>query len=497
MTSAGSEGIADVDTTKLGNAAARGAASTMVAQAARIGLQVVSIVVLARLLSPEEYGLIAMVTAIIGVGEVFRDFGLSSAAIQARSITRQQRTNLFWVNTSIGALLGTLVLASSHLIAAVYGEERLVAIAQVLAITFVINGLGTQHRADLTRRLRLPLLASIDILSQLLAFGLAAGLALSGAGYWSLVAMQVTQVFLSASAVFVCARWFPGRPRFRGHGMRRFFRYGGGVLGGQLLGYAGKNADSVILGVTLGPESLGLYNRAFQVMTLPLNQLQAPSTRVALPVLSRLQDDQPRFDKYLLTGQMLLLHLTGVILGASAALATPLFAIVLGDGWVEAAPLFQILAISGFAGMANYACYWVFMSTGLTGSFLRLALATRPLMIAALVVGALGGTYGVAWTYSITSVLLWPVTLWWLARASSAPVMGMFKNGVTVIALQGSAVVLSLLAQLTVRDSSEAIILVVGGLVYLLVVAGVALLFRPLRRDMTTLIGLRKSLAKG
>lgn len=497
MTGAASDGVGDVDTTKLGRAAARGATSTMMAQAARIGLQMVSIVVLARLLSPEEYGLIAMVTAIIGVGEVFRDFGLSSAAIQARSVTRQQRTNLFWVNTSIGVALGAAVLASSHLIAAIYGEERLVAIAQVLAVTFVINGLATQHRADLTRRLRLPLLASIDIVSQLLAFAIAATLALSGAGYWALVAMQVSQVSLSAAGVVISARWLPGRPRTRGHGMRQFFRYGGGVLGGQLLGYAGKNADSVILGVTLGPVSLGLYNRAFQVMTLPLNQLQAPSTRVALPVLSRLQDDQARFDKYLLTGQTLLLHLTGVVLGASAALAVPLFAIVLGDDWIEAAPLFQILAIAGFAAMANYACYWVFMATGLTGSFLRLALLTRPLMILALLAGAAGGTYGVAWMYSLTNLLLWPLTLWWLTRVSSAPVLGMLKNGVKVVALQGTAATLSLLAQLAVTDSSDAVRLAVGGAAYGIALASAVLLVPSLRLDMRALGSLRTSLAKG
>ena len=138
-----------VDRGQLGRRAARGALVTVGAQGVKIVLQVVGVVVLARLLSPGDYGLVAMVTAIIGVAEIFRDFGLSSAAVQAKTLSKAQRDNLFWINTAAGGLLTVIVFFGAPLVALLYGRGELVGLTQVLAFIFVLNGMGTQFRADL------------------------------------------------------------------------------------------------------------------------------------------------------------------------------------------------------------------------------------------------------------------------------------------------------------------------------------------------------------
>lgn len=478
-------------TLSLGESAFRGAAYTGIGQVARIALQALSIVVLARLLSPADYGLLAMVLALIGVGELFRDFGLSSAAIQARTLSVNERSNLFWLNTLIGILLTLVCFGVAPLIAALYGEPKLTAIAQVLAVTFFLNGLATQFRADLNRAMRFGVVAGIDVVSQAIGLGVGLALAMSGGGYWALVWMQVAQTGLSAVGVIIFAGWLPRLYR-RDVTLRPFLKFGGGLLGSQVLNYAGKNVDSVIIGLTLGPVALGFYNRAFQLLLLPLNQLQAPSTRVALPVLARLQDEKPKFDAFLLTGQSALLNLVALILAFSASQAPVLFELVLGGQWTPSAVLFQALALGGLVSMANYACYWVFLAKGLTTSYLIFSAVTRPFLIAGLILGSFFGAMGVALAYSFASLLLWPATLLWLKRVSDAPVGRMFSLGVRTIFVYLCAALVSYGIGLALAGVSVWISLPVSLLGFVATLLLATVLVPPFKRDVLETLALRR-----
>jgi PST family polysaccharide transporter len=431
-----------------------------------------------------------MVAAVVGVGEVFRDFGLSSAAIQAPTISQSERSNLFWINGAIGAFLAALCVALAPLVEQLYGDPQVRAIMQVSAITFVLNGFATQFRADLTRALRFKALALLDAIAQAAGLAVGIGLAAMGYGYWALVAMSISQAAVGLAGAIVASRW---APTFydRGTSIRSFFRFGAGVAGAQLLGYASKNVDSIALGVTLGPVAVGYYNRAYQVLMLPLNQMQAPSTRVALPVLSKLHDDRPRYDAFLLQGQSVLLNAVGIVLAYSAALADPLFAVLLGDQWAPAVPLFQALAIGGLASMANYACYWVFLSKGLTGSHFRFSLVTRPVMVVAIVLAAtMAGPLLVAATYSLVSVVFWPFTLLWLRRVSDAPVGEMFWNGLRAFIVYG---VVGCATWLLMLHSQMGALLttILGAGAFLLLTAVAALIWPRYRRDVIGILRLR------
>jgi O-antigen/teichoic acid export membrane protein len=477
----------------LGRAAGRGAATTLGGQLIRIGIQLTGIVILGHLLAPSDYGLIASVAAIIGVGEVFRDFGLYSAAIQAKELSRKQKDNLFWVNSLIGLILAAIAFLCSGLIAGLYGDDRIVALTQVLGCTFLLNGLATQFRADLNRNLRFRALAGTEIGAQLVGLAVGVVMALNGYGYWSLAGQQISQGIFTLLLLVPVTKWFP-------HGYHRrtdimpFIRFGSNFVGTQLLGYASRNTDSVVIGATLGPGPLGLYNRAFQLLLLPLNQINAPSTRVALPVLSRLQDDRERYARYITLGQLIMMHVVSIVLALAAAQATPIIALSLGNHWLDSARIFQILSIAGFFQAAGYATYWVFLSKGLMRENLHLSLIVRPAMIALILGGSLWGVYGVAVAFSVGTALAWPLSLWWISRVSDAPAREMFFAGARAALCYGMAGAASWAATLWVPEGMPLVSIVLGGVALLAAVALLGLLWPAFRRDLVAIASSRKFL---
>lgn len=472
----------------LSSIAARGAVLTMGGQGVKIMLQFCGIVVLARLLSPNDYGLMAMVVVLTGIGEVLRDFGLSSAAIQAKTLSAHQRSNLFWINSAIGLGLALLVFVIAPAIASFYAEPRLVPISRVLAITFLLNGIATQYRAQLNRSLRFGSLALVDILG--MAAGLAAGLllAIKGFDYWALVGQQLALSVATLFTLVLSARWWPGLPR-RGVQMRALLSYGGNLVTTQLIGYATRNLDSLIIGYRFGAESLGLYSKSYQLSVMPLNQINAPATTIALPVLSRLQQEPERYDQFLLHGQTVMLHLIVGLLAFAAALAEPLILLMLGQQWQEAVPVFRILAVAGIFQAASYASYWVFLSKGLTPLHLRFTLISRPILIGFIFLGALWGMPGVAITMASGMAVLWLWGLFFL-RHSGAPVSAMLRNGLIIISSYAIGAGLAWYGA-SVWGSTLLMQLLIGLPLMAASVLSMGLIWKPFRRSLLQVLGSR------
>ncbi|MGL4340271.1 MAG: lipopolysaccharide biosynthesis protein [Rhodoglobus sp.] len=475
----------------LGASASRGAAATLIGQIVRITVQLAGVVVMARLLDPSDYGLLAMVTAIIGVGEIFRDFGLSSAAIQAKTLSRAQKNNLFWINTGIGALLTAIVAALSGMIAALYDDPRLQLLSVVLASTFLLNGISTQFRAELNRNLQFIRLSTAEVVSQTLGLAVGITMAVLGFEYWSLAGLQVSQIVFQIIALVIASRWFPGGIS-RTAPMGGFLRFGSSLFGAQLLAYASRNVDSIVIGGRFGPESLGLYNRAFQLMLLPLHQINAPSTRVALPILSKLQDQPARFAAFVSFGQVIMLNVVSLILAFCGAQAFAIISVALGQQWLASVPIFQVLLIAGFFQTANYVVYWVFLSRGLTRSNLMFSLATRPAMVVLILVGSNWGVHGVAWAYAISVALMWPLGVWWLARTVSFSPAVLFGNGLRTLCVFSLAAAASYLSTMAIPTDALALRLVVGFLALIAVVACAAVVWPRYRKDVLSILGARQ-----
>ncbi|MFG6503097.1 lipopolysaccharide biosynthesis protein [Microbacterium sp. P05] len=389
----------------LAGAAARGGAVTLAGQLARAGIQFLGVAVLARLISQQDFGLVAMCVAFIGIATVLGDFGLSMAAIQSQTITHGQRSNLFWTNTLIGAVLFGVVLAVAPAIALFYGQPQLVDITRALAVTFLLNSLAAQFRAEVSMRLRFKWLMTADVGSAAVALGVAIFLAFQGAGYWALVAQQITVAVVTLVILVVGASWIPGLPR-RGEGMRALYTFGANTLGVQLLTYATSNVDSILVGRVWGAQSLGIYDRAFRLFRLPLQQIAAPMTKVAMPILSRLQDDV-RYDAYLARAQLVLGYSFGGAFLLLAGMSGPVIEILLGPGWDLAKPIFAVLAVGGVFQGIGYVYYWVFLSRALTGVQLRWTVISRSATIGLMLVGVAWGPVGVAAAASAGQALNW------------------------------------------------------------------------------------------
>lgn len=480
---------AEEPTGRLGARAARGAAVTLGAQGGKVLVQVASVVVLARLLSPHDYGLIAMVVAIIGIGELVRDFGLSSAAIQAPTLSKKQRDNLFWINTGIGVGLAIVVYLGAGLLAQVYKQDELIPIAHALSLIFVLNGLATQYRADLVRRLKFTRLAIADISAPAIALVLAIIAGLLGWGVWALVIQQLTQAFVLLVIVAVSAHWIPGLPK-RHAELGPLLRFGGNLLATQLVGYISNNVDSVVIGVRFGTTALGFYSRAFQLLMTPLNQVRIPLTTVALPVLSRLTAQARRFNEYISQGQLALGYTLVAGLGLVAGASEPITAIFLGEQWLSVAPILRLLAIAGIFQTLAFVGYWVYVSRGLTGDLFRYTLLSSAIKVVCILVGSQWGVVGVAAGYAIAPALSWPISLWWLSRRTEVPTRRLYGGAgrilTFVIASGGAASLVSFLL-----DPWGSWAQLGGAVLTTAIVYGLAALaVPPIRRDFVMVIRL-------
>ncbi len=383
----------------------RGGLAKIGSQGAGFVVRMGSLMIMARLLDPRDFGLVGMVTAVIGVFNLFRDFGLSAAAVQRNTtVTREQASTLFWINMLVGAILGLLSLAMAPFAVLFYHEPRLLAITAALASGFLFNAAGVQHSAMLERQLRFTTLSMIDIISLLTSVLVGIGMALRGYGYWALVATTTVAPLVYTICVWLTTAWFPGRPH-RGVGVRSMMRFGGTLTLNGLVMYIATNFEKVLLGRFWGAEAIGIYGRAYQLVNIPNDNLNSAAGGVAFAALSRLQDDPPRFRSYFLKGYALVLSLTVPVTVVCALLAKDMISVFLGPKWQSAVAVVRLLAPTTLAFATINPLGWLLMSLGLVGRGLRMALVFAPCMIAGYLVGLPYGPKGVALAYSAMMTL--------------------------------------------------------------------------------------------
>src|SRR5215469_6808907 len=390
----------------------RGGVARLCAQGANFVLRIGSLVILARLLNPNDFGLVGMVTAFTGLLTLFRDFGLSSAAVQCAIVTEEEISTLFWLNIMLGALLTVIALVMAPAIAAFYHEPQLFGVTAVLAAGFLFNAAGTQHSALLQRQMRFTALAMINVVSLAVGSGIAIVGAKAGYGYWALVAMTVAPPLVATIGFWLTAGWIPGMPR-RGAGIRPMMRFGGALTFTGLLVYIGYNAEKVLIGCFWGADAIGIYGRAYHLVNIPTDNLNSAVGEVAFSALSRLQDDPVRLKSYFLKGFALVLGLTLPITVACGIFADDVVFVLLGPQWQDAAAIVRLLAPTVAVFAIINPLGWLVFSIGLVARGIKVAPVLATLMITGYVIGLPYGPKGVALSYSAV-LTLWviPHILW-------------------------------------------------------------------------------------
>ena len=406
-------GIVGID--QLRAAGARGGAMSVIAQAAKALLGFGGTIVLARLLTPADFGLVAMVVAVTGFLSLFREMGLSTATVQAKTITDAQVSSLFWLNTLVGILLTLLIVAVAQPIAWFYDRPQLASIALVLAPGALLSAASSQHRALLRRRMRFTALAVIDVASYALALAVGIIMAARGAGYYALAVMPVlTDAGLAIGAWTAC-RWTPRR-HVAIDEVRPLLATGRDLVGFDVVNYWARNLDNLLIGRFWGAAALGGYSRAYQIMMLPITLVSTPIGMVATSALSRIDDPA----MYRATANSLVqkialftLPFAVVMIGA----ADWVVAVLLGSQWAAAAPILRVLGVAAVTQPVGHTAGWLLITQGRSRELLRWGLIGGATAMVSIAAGLPWGAFGVALSYVAVGLLVrTPLLFWYIGR---------------------------------------------------------------------------------
>ena len=399
----------------LGRVAAAGAMYMGGAQAIRALLMVATTIVCARILSPSDYGVIAMWAPILAFVLLFQNLGFSSATIQAQVLSPEQSTTLFWINVAASVVIALLLIVLSPAVAAFYGDGRVGHITAASAALVFLGSLSLQHTALLTRDMRYRQIATIIVSSAIAESSATIMFAVYQASYWALflgtLAGTVTQLVLTwLSSPWRPARLAPWRDT------RALASFGGYVAAFDLLNFLNRNADSILIGRYWGAAPLGLYERSQKLMLAPLHLVNSPLLRVALPVLSRLRDEPRKYRAAYMFNLRALLLVTVPAAALATAASESVVVLLLGPAWREAAPIFFWLALATLYQPLASSTGWLFLSSGRARAFAAWALASNITILASFLIGLPWGPVGVAKAYVIGGILRMPFLLYWAPR---------------------------------------------------------------------------------
>lgn len=446
----------------------RGGVVTVAGQTANFFLQMGATIILARLLLPRDFGLIAMVTAVTGFVGLFKDLGLSAATVQRAEVTHGQISFLFWINLALSAAVALVVVAIAPAIAWFYHESRLTWITALLSVNFIFSGLTVQHQALLRRRMQFKTLATIDVTSN--AFGLVVGIvtALLGASYWSLVCLRSATTVANCVQAWIKCQWRPGSLRRR-VGARPMLAFGRNLTLFNVLNYFTRNFDNVLIGRVIGAGPLGIYSKAYGLLLLPATQINIPVSAVLLPGLSRLQDKPKEYFDLFINAARALALITVPIVVFSFFFARDIVLVLLGRRWLPVAPIFQLLGPAALVAAIGSTPHWLCQSLGRTNRQLHFALVSAPITVAGFVIGIHWGIAGVAASFSLTFGILYWGFVWYASLDSPVSFAAILSNFMAAfIPSIAAALVASALRHSILAHAASATAFVLGAAIFVL-----------------------------
>jgi PST family polysaccharide transporter len=431
----------------------RGVALTFGGQGLRFLVKIATQILIARLLTPGDYGLVAMVAPILALSTLLGDLGLGQTAVLKRDITAAQTSALLWFGLLLNGLIAAGLIALSPLIAWLYREPRVLLITVVLAGLLPLSGLAVQHVARLNREMRFARLALIDVAAPAVALAVGLACARRGWGYWSLLAAVGSETATTAALAWALSGWWPDRPR-RGQGIRKLLAVGSHLTTTNLALYVTASLDNVLLGTIQGSTALGLYNRGYRLITQSVEQLIAPTSRIAVPWLNRLKEDPARYRaawRNLLQAMMLA--------GGPGILwvmieAQPLVQMVLGPQWAGVAPVFFWLGLGALAAPLNIATCWLFVTQEQTARQARYVVLASIFAVLSFIAGLPWGPVGVSAAASIAFWLLSiPMYCWASTRRSRVRLADIAEAMLPMICATGTSAAVLLAARNLLQPS--------------------------------------------
>ena len=376
-----------------------------VSQVIRLLLQFGIIAFLARLLSPKEFGLIAMVVVFTNLAMVFRDFGLTAALVQRKELTEEHLFFSFWLNILAGLILSLIIAAAAPAIAHFYSEPELTPVTIVIGATFFISSFGIVQMALLMKQLDFKRLAIVEISAVAISGTVAILLALAGFGVWSLVWQQVIFSFATVVFLWLFSRWRP-QFSFRWQRGKELLGFGLNLTGFNILNYFTRNMGKLLIGRSLGSIPLGFYDLAYRLLLFPLDNISSVIGRVMFPALSIIQQDKAKTRYAYLRATRYIAMVSFPLMLGLLILAPQFVPVIFGPQWGRSIFLIQILALVGLMQSISTTVGWIYQSQGRTDILLRWGIFSTVIVVPSLIIGLRWDVEGVAVAHAIAAALL-------------------------------------------------------------------------------------------
>jgi O-antigen/teichoic acid export membrane protein len=415
-------------------------ASQVFRQLARVAV----VVILARLLTPAEYGLAAMVLVFSSLVLIFTDLALGAALVQREVLTERDRSTVFWTSVAAGVGFTALGIALSWPLAAFYGEPEVQPLFAALSVSFLITALGTAHSALLNREMRFKSLELRMMAGTFVGGTVGIVVAFAGYGAWAIITQQLAIAFVSTALLWAFSPWRP-RLAFSVASLRSLGGFSANVFGTRVLFYLNRKLDHMLIGRFLGASALGAYAVAYNVMLMPLSRIAQPVVEVLFPAMSRIQDDRPRMAALWLRANRLIGAISIPAMVGLMLVAPEFVATLFGERWEDAVPVIQILAWVGLLQSLQRLNSSVLQACDRTGTLLRYSVVVLAASVIAFVGGLHWGIVGVAAGYAISSTVVEPYYAWITARVLDVRAVDYARSlaGVVQATLGMAAVVLT------------------------------------------------------
>jgi teichuronic acid exporter len=344
------------------------------------GVRFIIGIVLARLLFPQQFGLIGMLMIFIYVSQSFFDSGFGAALIQKRDVTPIDLCSIFYFNIVVGAAGAGLLCLAAPLIAAFYKEPALISLMRALSLTIVINSFGLIQNAIFTRQLNFKILTKVSLISSVLSGSIGIVLAATGFGVWSLAAQQVSAAFLSTLCLWLFSPWRPSAI-FSFRVLREMFGFGSRLLASELLNRIFINIYSLVIGKLFAAANLGYFTRAQSIQEVPTNTLAGMVSRVTFPVFSSIQDNPAQLKRGVKKALTTLVLINFPMMIGLAIVARPLVLLILTEKWAPCIPYLQLFCLAGLMYPLQVINLNVLIALGRSGTFLRLEIIKKVLAV--------------------------------------------------------------------------------------------------------------------
>jgi O-antigen/teichoic acid export membrane protein len=385
---------------------------SVVSQIGRQSVRFVVGILLVRLLTPRDFGLIGMVIVFTGFAELFTDLGFGAALIQKKELEQRHLNSVFWMNVVVGLLLTIIVGAVAPIIAEFYENPELSLMTAVIALSFAIGSVKVVQSSLFQKNMEFKKLAFIEITALMVSGITSVAMAYNGCGVWSLVAQSLITTSVTVAMMWTLSRWRPSFS-FDSGAMKELWGFSANLTGFNVLNYWVRNGDNLLIGKIVSADALGLYTRAYSLMLLPITQITHVISGVMFPAMSEIQGDIEKSRRIYLYSNRIIALITFPMMTGLFAVSEAFVLFLFGDRWMEMIPILKVFCITGIGQSVGTTVGWIYTAQGRTDIMFKWGLFSGMVYILSFIAGLPWGAFGVALSYTVFNYLI----IWYPAWA--------------------------------------------------------------------------------